>query len=269
MLVKVVAVQARLGEALTLEEKLYVFKQRPDFVCLPEYYLLDDTVPDFHRAALHRNKYIDYLKRLSDELSTSLIAGTVVEAEQDRLYNTSYVVDRGDVIGWYRKRNPVPGELARGINPGEGSLVMDIRGVRIGLMICGDVFYDENYREMADQEADLVFIPTTSPFRPADSITRKKTRDQKYFVAGAEISGAYVVKVCGVGKLFGSPLQGRSLIAAPWQILAQTQYFAESDKGMLTATLDLGELREFRAKYRRATADAREAGKAGTGRYLL
>ncbi len=250
MLVKVIAVQGVLGQELTLEDRLYIFKQRPDFVCLPEYCLLDNTVTDFHRAALNRSKYLEYLQGLSDELSTCLIAGTVVEAEQDRLYNTSYVIDRGQSVGWYRKQHPVPGELSGGISEGDGSLVIEVRGVKVGLMICGDVFYQSSFEQMAEQGADLLFIPTTSPFRPADSITRKKGRDRKYFVSGAEISGAYVIKTCGVGKLFGRRLQGRSLMTAPWEIVARADFAAEGVKCMLTATLDIGELRDFRSKYR-------------------
>ena len=33
MLIKIAAVQAELGQPLSLEEKIYIFKQRPDFVC--------------------------------------------------------------------------------------------------------------------------------------------------------------------------------------------------------------------------------------------
>jgi predicted amidohydrolase len=260
MLVKIVAVQAQMGQELSLEEKLYIFKQRPDLVCLPEYYLLGDDVKDFYRAALKRNSYLEYLQRLSDELSTCLIAGTMVEAENDRLYNTAYVIDRGEIIGWYRKRDPVQGERDKGISPGNTSFVFETRNVKIGLMICGDVFNESNFHDLAMQGVDLIFIPTTSPFRPADSITRKKTRDRKYFVTGAEITGAYVVKVCGVGALFGKPLQGRSLITAPWQILAQTDFGSENRKCVLTATLDVNDIREFRSKYRRRTAEETVSG---------
>ena len=99
MLIKVVAFQGHMGEKLTLEEKIYIFKQRPDFICLPEYYMLDDTVDDYYRAALNKNEYLQYLSGLSDELSTCLIAGTVVEPNGNKLYNTSYVINRGRVIG--------------------------------------------------------------------------------------------------------------------------------------------------------------------------
>jgi predicted amidohydrolase len=256
MLVRVVAVQARLGRPLTLEEKLCVFRQQPDFVCLPEYFLLDENTRDYHRAALESRRQLDYLRSLSDQLATCLVAGTLVEAEGEALYNCAYLIDRGEILGRYRKRNPVPGELAAGICPGQDDLVAEVRGVRVGLMICGDVFDMANYERMAAGQADLIFIPTTSVFRPADSITRKRTRDRRYFLEGARLAGGYVVKVCGVGRIFGRPLQGRSLIAAPWGIIRRVGWYEEPYPRILSLVLDIDELRDFRRRYDRRVGSA-------------
>jgi len=140
MLIKIVAVQAKLGERLTLEEKLHIVKQRPDFVCLPEYFLVDATIATYAQAAILRNEQLDYFRQLSRELSTCLISGTLVEEEDNSLYNSSYVIDRGTILGRYRKRRPVAGELAKGITAGNQSLTLTVDSVRIGVMICGDVF---------------------------------------------------------------------------------------------------------------------------------
>ena len=129
------------------------------------------------------------------------------------------MIDRGTVIGRYRKRNPVPGEIAKGIFPGKEPLVLEIDDVRVGVLICGDVFDQSLYRDMYERRVDVIFIPTTSAYRPADSLTRKAYRDEIYFRQGAELAGAYVVKTCGVGRIFKHPLQGRSLIAAPWGLI--------------------------------------------------
>jgi predicted amidohydrolase len=161
------------------------------------------------------------------------------------LYNTAYVIDRGSILGKYRKRFPVPGELARGISPGQENLVITIDGAKIAMMICGDVFYPHMYDELRDAGADIIFVPTTSLYRPDDSLSQKRDRDHRYFLAGAAQVRAFVVKVCGVGEIFGRPLQGRSLIAAPWGILQQTSMYEESQCRMLTATLDIAEVREF------------------------
>ena len=159
-------------------------------------------------------------------------------------------------MGSYRKRNPVPGEIAKGISPGRKPLVLEIDEVRIGVLVCGDVFDPSLYREMGELEVDIVFIPTTSAYRPADSLSRKVHRDEIYFRSGAELAGAYVVKTCGVGEIFGHPLQGRSLIAAPWGLLARVQSQSEQEKRLVREILDISELRDFRTKYRLAGHDA-------------
>jgi predicted amidohydrolase len=254
MLVKVVAVQARLGQPLTLDEKIHIFKHQPDFICLPEYYLLDNTITDYGRAALRVHEYLDYLRQLSSEFGTCVIAGTVVEPTGEKLYNTAHVFDRGQLIGKYRKRHPVKRESEGGISAGDRHYVFDQEDVRIGILICGDVFFPERFSELGEHDCDLIFIPTTSPFRPEDTLAAKHERDKKYFVNGAHASGAYVVKTCNVGDIFGHPVQGRSLIAAPWGIEQRVDISAESDRRILCATLDLNELREFRRKLRRTTA---------------
>ena len=251
MLTKIVVVQARMGRGLTLEEKVHIFRQRPDFVCLPEYWLIDETVEDFYRAALRASEYREYLRRLSDELTTCLIGGTIVEADGDHLFNTGYIIDRGAVVGRYRKRYPVPGEQTKGIRPGMENLVLSIDGLNVAMLICGDVFHPHLWSELRDRSVDLVMVPTTSPFRPDDSVSQKKHRDQLYFVSGAEQSGAYIIKSCAVGSIFGHLLQGRSLIAAPWGVLSRVEFGEEGSRRMLTLTLDIAELREFRRKFRR------------------
>ncbi len=257
MLVKIVAVQARLGQPLTLDEKIHIFKQQPDFVCLPEYYLLDHTVTDYARAALRVHDYLDYLQQLSAEFGCCLIAGTVVEPDNDKLFNTAHIFDRGLLIGKYRKQHPVARERERGISPGTRHFIFDHEDARVGILICGDVFFPERYTELGGHECDLIFIPTTSPFRPDDTPSEKHSRDEKYFASGARASGSFVIKTCGVGEIFGHPLQGRSLVAAPWGIENRVEIAAEQQKRLLAVTLDLSELRDFRRKLRKTSKSTR------------
>lgn len=248
MLVKVLAIQSRLGQRLSLAAKIQIFKQRPDFVCLPEYWLVDESTVDHQRAAIIAPEAIEYLTRLSDELGTCLIAGSIIEAAGDQLYNTCLVINRGEILGRYRKRFPFGGELLNGVSAGSGNLIVEVDGVRVAVMICSDVFHPELYAELAEQNVDLIFIPTASPFRSDDTIPDKRARDRTYFWEGAKTSGAYLVKVCGVGTLFGRPQQGRSLMAAPWSILSRVGYDEESRERILSETLDIDELRDFRQK---------------------
>ncbi len=248
MLVKVAAVQSRLGSRLSLEERLYLFKQTPDFVCLPEYCLINESTPDFLRAALQVKDNLEYLRNLSDALNTSLIGGSVVEAEGDSLYNSSYLFDRGEILGRYRKLNPVSGEVARGILPGDKVFIETVDDVRIGLLICADALNINLFDILGKSEVDIIFLPTTSPYRPGESRSEKHKRDNDIYLKGAQAASAFVVKTCGVGSLFHKPLQGRSLIAAPWGILQRVDTYGEMDPCILSAILDISELREFRKK---------------------
>ncbi len=248
MLIRVVAVQMELGRQLTLEDKLHIFKQRPEFVCLPEYFMVGSDMPDFSRSALQIKENLDYIQRLSMELDTCVIGGSVVESDGDCLYNSSYIFNRGHKLGKYRKLNPVSGEIAKGILPGDKIFVCEVDGIGVGLLICADALNSGLFELMAMEQVDIIFIPTTSPLKPAESKSEKQKRDRDIYVRGAELAGAFVVKTCAVGHLFERPLQGRTLIASPWGIEARVPFHDELDKTIVSAVLDIGGLREFRQK---------------------
>lgn len=254
MLRRVTVIQTACGRMLGREESLLVFRQRPDFVVLPEYYNVDphrrDPVHNASRAA----EYLQYCRTLSDRFGTVLIAGTAIEWEHDRFYNTAHIFDRGISIGRYRKVNPTLRERENGISPGEEIGVFEIDGVRFAVIICADVFQRVNFTRLAEREADIVFIPTTSPLRPMETVTDKFARDKAIFVAGARQSGGYLVKCCASGRLWDRDLQGRSLVAAPWGIITRVPPMEEDKGRILSVTLDIAELREFRAKWRQVAA---------------
>ena len=256
MLIKVVAIQSRVGLELTLEQRLHIFKQKADFICLPEYCMIGESDTNFSRAALKIKDNLKYLMNLSTEFSTCIIAGSVVESDHDSLFNSSYVFDKGSLIGRYRKLNPVDGELNRGILPGDRIFVANIDGIKISVLICADALNLKLFNILREKEVDVIFIPTTSPYRPAESKAEKHKRDNDIYRSAARLSCAYIVKTCGLGPLFGKLLQGRSLIVSPWEFIRRVPTYAEGEPVILSATLDIDELREFRSK----------KGKTGVGR---
>lgn len=248
MLRKIIIVQCHPGRQLSLEENLMVFKQRPDFVVLPEYYNVDPEQIDLVHNSAQAPQRLDYCQVLADRFGGTLIAGTAIEADGGRFYNTSTVYQQGEVIGHYRKINPTPNERRRGITPGKSAGLFEVDGVRISIMICADVLLPENFSKLAELKPDIIFVPTTSPLRPGEAVKDKYTRDQHIFVDGAGRSGSFVVKCCGVGELWGGQLQGRSLAAAPWGILSRVPPDKEEHPRIMSLVLDIAELREFRKK---------------------
>jgi len=255
MLRKVTIIQCPAGRQLSLEENLLVFKQRPDFVVFPEYYNVDPDRRDVRHNASQAATYLRYCQTLSDRLATVIIAGTAVEADKDGFFNTAHVFDRGRLIGKYRKANPTINERNHGIGAGSAPCLFELSGIRVSILICADVFQPERFSHLAEVDADIVFIPTTSPLRPDETIKEKFSRDARIFVAGAASSGSYLVKCCAIGCLWGGYLQGRSLVAAPWGILTRIPPYDEDKRRILSFTLDIAELREFRAKRHLQTSD--------------
>lgn len=232
------------------EEILHIFRQKPDFIILPEYQGVD---PMWREAAENADKADDfqmYCRNLSDSLHTTVIGGSTIESEDDRFYNACRVFSRGRDIGRYFKTNPTQNEGRHGISPGSSPCLFEIDGIRISILICADVLHPQNFTRLADFKPDIIFIPTTSPFKPEESIREKFSRDRNIFVTGALASGSYLVKCCAVGHLWGGHLQGRSLAVAPWGILTRIAPEEEDRERIFSIVLDIDELREFRRKYR-------------------
>lgn len=189
---------------------------------------------------------IKYLSRLSRDLNTILIGGTIIEKNNSELHNTSYTFHHGEKIGSYRKCHPTENELRMGICPGNKNIVVQVDGIKIGILICADALYPAGFRKMKKMDVDMIFIPTVSPLLTGDTVADKTKRDQEIFVEGAKMSGAYIIKTCGIGEIFKHKLNGRSLIASPWGILWQIPEENEQLPYIHNMLLDIDELREFR-----------------------
>lgn len=248
MIVSVSALQYPLGGPITLEDQLHLFRRKPDFLCLPEYFSIRPGDRSHEESAertapLHRE-----LAKLSFDLFGTIIGGTMPHPVNGGYANISTVYHHGEIVGSYQKVNPLGREEERGIIPGKDYRVFDVGGVRIGVLICADVLNPQSFVQMRQLGAEVIFAPTVSPYREDDTVFDKAKRDTDIFVGGALAARAYIVKACGVGTIFGNPLQGRSAIFAPWGVLAQVPPDGENRKTILTEYLDIDEIREFKTR---------------------
>lgn len=237
-----------------MDESLLIVKRRPDFIVFPEYYNVNPALRDTLRNSGMAYRHLNYCKTLSDRFDAVVIAGSAIEVDRNRFYNTCSVFENGRLLGKYRKLHPTDNEQRHGIAPGRDPILLEIAGVRISIMICADVLAPDAFARLASLKPDIVFIPTTSPLKIEETVKDKFARDQAIFVDGARAAGSYLVKCCAVGRLWGGTLQGRSLAAAPWGILTRVTPNEENGKRILSVVLDIDELRDFRRK--QETADA-------------
>lgn len=246
MMITVTAMQLPLGRGVTLEDKLHLLRRRPDFLCLPEYSFVRPTDHDYADGDAQLDDRLTGLANLSRELGCVVIGGTLPHPVDGGYANITTVFNRGAVVGSYQKVNPYGREEQRGIIAGREFRVFDAEGVRVGVLICADVLSKDSFAAMERLGAEVIFVPTVSPFREADTVFEKDRRDASIFVAGAQKARAYVVKTCGVGTIFGHRLQGRSGIFAPWGIISRVTPDREDKKLTLTSLLDIDEIREFK-----------------------
>lgn len=250
MLVNVALVQHQAGQLVNLDLSLHLLRKRPDFVCFPEYWGAS-SAPDSQRELLARRPHLDLsLQRLSSMLSCVVVGGSRLVDSGGSLFNATPVFDSGHKVGEYAKAHPTENERRRGVAAGPGPGVFQLGGVKLGVAICADSLAPGYFRRYADADIDLLFVPNASPHRPGESAAAKFERDQSIFVQGARDAGAYVIKVCSVGKIFGGALQGRSLVAAPWGVLHRVAPEEEDRPQVLAVTLSLLELREFKQRLR-------------------
>ncbi|HQQ52111.1 MAG TPA: nitrilase-related carbon-nitrogen hydrolase, partial [Spirochaetota bacterium] len=143
---------------------------------------------------------------------------------------TTFVFHNGTMLGFYRKQNLFFAEEGK-ITPGNSHVIFNAYGIRFSILICADVFKDENFIALKEKGAQIIFIPTFSLFRN-ETVEEKYKRDNDIFVRGAKLADAIIVKVCGVKSDYKNFLQARSLIASPEGILYRVEPEQE-DKSML------------------------------------
>lgn len=215
---------------------------------LPEYFYKPAGEPLDDRAREQLGFVEDALVAATEDVDGAL-AATV--PREDR-HNTVVVAEDGRTVLEQPKLYPTPAEREAGITPGEALDVAKVQGVRVGVLVCADVLALDLVDAMADLEPDVVAVPVLSPNRDSDVTRSART---SVFVARAWDLGAYVVKAGGFSR---PDVVGRSLITAPWGLLAQAP--DPYEPALLGAPFDGGRLDVARAPFEELGTD----GEAGT-----
>ncbi len=217
-----------------------VAKQGVRLVVLPEMW---SSGYDYKRLAKHSAqtpRVIEALRLKTAEIGL-VVVGSLPEQSGDKIFNTAYVIDHGQIVGHYRKLHmfSTMGE-DRFLSPGDATLVVDTTVGRIGVAICYDLRFPELFRKMALDGAELICVPAEWP-KPRQehwrTLLRARAIENQLFIAATNC--------CGIqGKLdfFGMSL----LISAKGEILAEG---GETDT-ILSAVFDRKEMADYRQQIR-------------------
>ncbi|HOO73014.1 MAG TPA: carbon-nitrogen hydrolase family protein [Spirochaetota bacterium] len=230
--------QKPLGTAITRKDIAVLKNFRPHFICFPEYFFVNRYLGNHGQTPHNQRMQQKRIEILSRETDSVVIGGTMPESSGGQLYNTTYVYDRGNFLGKYRKKHLFQPEVGI-ITPGDAYAVFSAHGITFGVLICADVFHDSSFMFMKNAGAKIIFSPTFSLIKN-ETVEQKFSRDQEIYVRGANISGAVIVKVCGVKSNYKPYLQARSLIAAPGEILYRVRPEEEHTSMIITHSVTLG-----------------------------
>jgi NAD+ synthetase len=119
-----------------------------------------------------------------------------------RCHNAMAVVRDGRVTQVYRKQN-LPNytvfDEERYFEPGDAPCVFDIEGVRIGLIICEDVWFAEPAARAKAAGAQLLVVPNGSPYHTRQQALRRAQVEARTRECGLPI--VYVNRVGGQDEL--------------------------------------------------------------------
>lgn len=125
-----------------------------------------------------------------------MIVTGMIEEESGRLFNTAVVVNRGRLIGRYRKTHLLESE--RFFDAGSDYPVFGVAGLRFGINICYDVNFPRTAMELADSGASLIVCPannmllraTAEAFRAVHNAVRgDRCRETGLWLLSSDVTG--------------------------------------------------------------------------------
>jgi predicted amidohydrolase len=193
---------------------------------------------------------ITWARRLAGERGIWLVAGSIVERIEgaDRHANTSCLIDPdGNIVATYRKIHlfdvDVEGfayQESATVQPGTEIVVADAGPLRLGMAICYDLRFPEEFRIQALRGANAVTLPSAFTAVTGkdhwEPLLRARAIENQVFVIAPDQRGASTPKL---------NWHGRSMIVDPWGVvLAQ----AADGECVITADLDLAAQCDIRAR---------------------
>jgi len=134
----------------------------------------------------------DRLRELSKQHSL-VVVGSTIESENDKVYNTARVYQRGETLGSYRKMHLFSPNLEhRHHTAGDLPCVVETEFGKLGVLICYDIRFPELARHYFHQGAEVLVVPGQWPEARAQhwrTLLRARAIENELFVIGCNRTG--------------------------------------------------------------------------------
>lgn len=182
------------------------------------------------------------LRDLAKEVGAYLHTGSFVEKDEDRYYNSSYLLSpQGEILANYRKIH-LYGYQSREsqiLSRGDKIVVAQTPLGKLGLATCYDLRFPELFRRMIDQGAEVFLICSAWPYPRLEHwlmLNRIRAIENQCFLISAN----------SVGPNEGGVFVGHSMMVSPWGVILTS---GMDDEVILRADLDLKEVKDARDRY--------------------
>lgn len=246
---------ANLAQALRLMRDACAVA-KPDLLVLPEHFDWTGGTPEDKRQAadlVPGGEAYEMVQAFAREAGVAVHAGSLLERRPDdpTIFNTTVVFDaKGREVGCYRKIHlfditAPDGKLyaeSAVVAPGDGLLVYEIGGFRIGCAICYDLRFSRLFDRLASLEVDLVILPAAFTEQTGrdhwEVLCRARAIEFQCFFAACGQCGSYRAPDGEPRSMFG-----HSLVVDPWgTVIAK----AGQTIDILPAGLDIARLQTVR-----------------------
>lgn len=213
-----------------------VTEQGAQLAALPEMWSCGYDYRNLTELAKETPRVLNSLQQTCADLQLVTV-GSLPELDGGTIYNTAYVVDRGEVVGSYRKLHLFSTMREdQFLGAGDRVLVADTSVGRLGVAICYDLRFPELFRKLALDGAEIICLPAEWP-KPRQehwkTLLRARAIENQLFVIASNC--------CGVqGKL---DFFGLSQIISP---LGNVLQIAAEEDTELLATFDFTEMDKYR-----------------------
>ncbi len=199
-----------------------------DLVCFPELTLTGYPPEDLLLMPHFVERNLQALEQVARACAGICALVGFVDREDD-IYNAAALIHDGRHVATYRKHYlPTYGvfDEDRYFQPGEMALVASLRGVRLGVTICEDLWYPMGPARVAALQgnAELLVNLSSSPYH----VGKRAAKEQMLATRAADnrVFVAYVNRVGGQDELV---FDGQSLLLSPeGDVLARGPAFAEA-----------------------------------------
>ncbi len=173
-------------------------QHKADVVLFPELCLTGYPPEDLLLRPSLDLRITEALERLQQaNLEPAMVIGAPVRSG-GLLYNAAVVVEKGEIRGRYFKRCPPNYQVfdeKRYFAEGRDSLVLEIKGVPVGITVCEDIWKDGPLEDAAAAGAQLILNLNASPFDIDKQARRKallerKAADNRVSIVYANLVGA-------------------------------------------------------------------------------